>query len=188
MTNIFISHFFYFNNKRSDVQLFSYRIRQFYWDLFSKMTDEDLKFAQEVLNLNELDLFKKLSISEQKHSVRVAYDVRRICQREKLESDELLKAALLHDIGKIFKRLNIIDKSLFVLFDKFSFGSVRKHFADDYRISKISVFYNHPSLGACILGKIGCSPRVIYLVKNHSNKNIEGDRQLDILQYCDNTN
>ncbi len=56
-----------------------YRIKQFYWSLLSKIDKDDRKFVKYILNESELKLFYKLSISEQKHSIRVAYDVNKMC-------------------------------------------------------------------------------------------------------------
>lgn len=164
-----------------------YRIKQFYWNLYSKLDRYDLKFIECVLNKNELKLFNKLSISEQRHSVKVAYNVERICIEENINSKLLLKAALLHDIGKIYKKTNVIDKSIMVLLDKLTRGKI-KRFCNISKMSKISIYYNHAELGANLLYKIGCNEYIIYLVKNHHNENIYYSRELNILKYCDNHN
>ncbi|MBA5851844.1 HDIG domain-containing protein [Clostridium sp. cel8] len=167
--------------------MFFYRIKQFYWNLCSKINDNDLEFLRNNLNETEMKLFNKLSLSERKHSIRVAYDVEKICYRKNMDSKLLIKAALFHDIGKSLKRLNIIDKSIMVLLDKFTFGKMKK-FNNCFKISKINIYYYHSKLGADILRKSGFNEKIIYFVENHDNKNIKDDKELNILKYCDNNN
>ncbi|MCH3965477.1 MAG: HDIG domain-containing protein [Clostridium sp.] len=167
--------------------MFFYRLKQFYWNLSSNLDEYDLFFLNHILNDKELKLFNRLSISEQKHSVKVAYSVEKMCIERNINSGLLIKAALLHDIGKIYKRLNIIDKSILVLLDKLTRGKMEK-ICNVSKISKIGIYYHHATLGADLLNKIGCDKYLIYLVKNHDNKNTYHNSDLDILKYCDNNN
>lgn len=161
-----------------------YRVKQFYWSISSKMGVEDEKFINQYLNNNELKLFYKLSKSEQKHSVKVAYDVKKTCERENINSQLLIKAALLHDIGKTFKKLNSIDKSILVMADNMTKGSVRKL----SKIKKVNVYYNHGKIGSDILEKYGYDKELLYLIENHHNFEISGNRALEILRECDDRN
>ena len=45
------------------------RVKQFYVNVTDKMTEKDYDYANEILNKKELELFMKLSKSEQKHSI-----------------------------------------------------------------------------------------------------------------------
>ena len=98
------------------------RVKQFYVNVTDKMTEKDYDYANEILNKKELELFMKLSKSEQKHSIRIAKDIEFIIDNNETDDEEILKnrnllmkSALLHDIGKITKRLNVIDKSIHFL-------------------------------------------------------------------------
>ncbi|MBR9648274.1 HDIG domain-containing protein [Clostridium tyrobutyricum] len=161
-----------------------YRIKQFYWSLLSKIDKDDRKFVRYILNESELKLFYKLSISEQKHSIRVAYDVNKMCSMKNIDSTVLLKAALLHDIGKIYKRMSIIDKSILVLLDKITNGNIKNM----CNFSKVNVYYNHAKLGSKLLNQINTNKNVIYLVANHDNSKVCANRELNILKECDNKN
>lgn len=48
------------------------RVKQFYINLTDRMTEKDYYYVTKILNSKELELFMKLSKSEQKHSVRIA--------------------------------------------------------------------------------------------------------------------
>jgi len=161
-----------------------YRIKQFYWCITAKLDDEDIKFVNKYLNEEERKLFSMLIEYEQKHSIKVTRDVIKECEKRNIESKELIKAALLHDIGKITNRLTIIDKSAIVLLDKFTKGKLKKAKG----IKKIEVYYNHGEKGVKLLMPYGYDERLLYLIKNHHNNLIAGDIELDILRKCDNNN
>lgn len=163
-----------------------YRVKQFYWALTSDINEQDIKFIKNILNIEELKLFSRLSINEQKHCVKVAYDVKCICNNKQGIIDEklLLKAALLHDIGKIHKKLNLIDKSIIVLLDKISKGRLRKF----SKKSKINVYYNHGKIGVDILKRFEYNKKLFYLIENHHNNVENNTLELKILNYCDKRN
>lgn len=161
-----------------------YRVKQFYWSISSRMELEDEKFINKYLNNDELKLFCKLSKSEQKHSVKVAYDVKKTCEQENMSSKLLVKAALLHDIGKTLRKLNSIDKSILVMADSITKGNVRKL----SKIEKVNVYYNHGKIGSDILKKYEYDKELLYLIENHHNFEISGNRKLEILRECDNRN
>ncbi|WP_406547935.1 HDIG domain-containing metalloprotein [Clostridium ljungdahlii] len=164
-----------------------YRIKQFYWALTSRINEQDSRFIKSILSIEELKLFNKLSINEQKHCVKVAYDVERICNSKKGKVDEklLLKAALLHDIGKIHRKLNLIDKSFIVSMDRISKGKLRKF----SQKQKINVYYNHSKIGVYLLKKIEYNEKLFYLIENHHNNDIHHNNlELKILKYCDKRN
>ena len=165
----------------------SHRIKQFYLSITDKVDEKDKIYINKYLNKEELNLFYKLSNSEQKHSIRVAYDVEYICNKRPLKINEiqiLIKAALLHDIGKIYPKLNSIDKSLLVIFNKVTNGKLKKFNS----LKKIDVYYNHPEKGYNLLKNKGYDSKFLYLIKNHHNENIEKDLYLDILKFCDDKN
>lgn len=161
-----------------------YRVKQFYWSINSKIEEKDREFINKHLNKNELTLFYKLSKSEQKHSVKVAYDVEKICKQKSIDSRLLIKAALLHDIGKTIRKLNIIDKSVMVIIDNITNGSVRKL----SNIEKVNVYYNHGKLGSDILKQYSYDNNFLYLIENHHNFKVKGNKELEILRNCDNKN
>ncbi|KGM95210.1 HD family phosphohydrolase [Clostridium novyi A str. 4552] len=166
------------------------RVKQFYMNVTSKVTHDDRIFIENYLNKNEMKLFYNLSISEQCHSVRVAKDIKKYLDNKneylkyKFHKKELIRVALLHDIGKIKCHLNVFEKSILVLLDKFTKGRL-KNFKS---IKKVNVYYNHGIMGEDILNKMRYSERFLYLVKNHHNNDIIGDMELDILKKCDDRN
>lgn len=166
----------------------SYRVKQFFWSLFSRVTEEDRKYVQNHLTDGEFRLFSKLPKAEQKHCIRVAeyvegeYESLRknnndICDPEVCR---MIRVALLHDIGKLKRPLNVVDKSVLVMLNSISGGDLIKL----QRFEKVKVYYRHGEIGADMLSQYGVDERFLFLVRNH-HSDIRGDRELELLRYCD---
>lgn len=156
-----------------------YRIKQFFWGITSKVDKKDKSFIEVYLNENERELFYSLPSYEQAHSLRVTREVLRKSLEDEVYDILLIKAALLHDIGKINSGLNLITKSIFVILDKF-FPKFLKKFSSIYAVK---AYYYHPEIAATILQDE--EDYVRYLVKNHHNYSIKDDEKLSILQRAD---
>jgi len=161
-----------------------YRVKQFYWSLASKINDEDIDFLKMYLDNQELQLFNKLPVYEQKHCVNVARDVKLNCDQRELQSKNLIKVALLHDIGKIYHIMNPIDKAIMVIMHKLTNGKIKKYKKNKH----VNVYYNHGEIGYNLLKKYRYNDRFLFLVKNHHNDNIKDDIELELLKECDNRN
>ena len=161
-----------------------YRIKQFYWSITSKISERDLEYVKNNLWEKQYQLFLKLSKQEQYHSMKVAKDVEKECEQQKIDSKELIMVALLHDIGKIYKRLNVFSKSIMVISNKITQGKIR-----NIKCSKnIEVYFNHGNIGYELLKNSDISKRSLYLIKNHHNDSITDDMELNILRKCDSNN
>ena len=162
------------------------RVKQFYINISDKMTENDYDYAREILNDEEFDLFLKLSKSEQKHSIRIAKDIEFVIENEKtsdkdiLNNKELLiRASLLHDIGKSRKRLNVIDKSIIVILNKLTNGKLK----NIKKSQKIQCYYNHSEYGYEILKDMVKEELILDIIRNHhkntSNKIVEFFKYID---------
>ncbi|WP_163195115.1 HD domain-containing protein [Clostridium thermarum] len=168
-----------------------YRVKQFIWATFSKVTKDDIEYVNCILDTEEQKLFFMLSVSEQKHCIRVAHDVEKFLEDIKdksalsISKEDFKKIALLHDIGKIEKRINIIDKSLLVIMNKISPSNLRRL----TKVKKVDVYFNHAEKGYEILKELKrYDDRFLYLVRNHHNNGIINDEELDILKHADGLN
>jgi len=152
--------------------------------MVSKINDKDIDFLKMHLEIYELQLFNQLPIYEQKHCINVARDVKLTCNQRKLRSEELVKVALLHDIGKIYNKMNPIDKSIMVIMHNITKGKIRAF----KKFKNVNMYYNHGVIGYHLLKKYGYNDRFLFLVKNHHSNNIVGDIELDLLKECDDKN
>jgi putative nucleotidyltransferase with HDIG domain len=161
-----------------------YRVKQFYWSMVSKLNDEDIDFIKMYLETYELQLFHQLPTYDQKHCINVARDMKSTCNQRNLQSKNLIKVALLHDIGKIYNSMNPIDKSIMVIMHNITNGKIKVY----NKIKNVNIYYNHGDIGYNLLRKYGYDDRFLFLVKNHHNDNIIEDIELNLLKECDDRN
>ncbi|GAA0731360.1 HD domain-containing protein [Clostridium malenominatum] len=162
-----------------------YRVKQFFLYIFdNKMKKEDYIYLCRYLNKIEIDMFKRLSVKDQKHSIRVAISMEKICANYKdINKDRLIKISLLHDIGKVNCKLSIIDKCALVFLDSITKGGIAKY----SNIKKIYIYYNHGEEGYNILKNMEYDKEFLNTIRNHHNRNIINE-ELNILRQCDEIN
>lgn len=159
-----------------------YRVKQFFKALWAKVTTDDKKFVNNYLSEDESKLFYSLPVYEQAHSIRVARDV---LQNSRMSSEKqrvIVRAALLHDIGKLAGGLGIITKSLMVLLDKSMPGFIR-HFS---KLKMVDTYYNHPEKAFLFIKDE--NDYFSFLIKNHHNYSVSRDEGLILLHEADSRN
>ncbi|MDP4147304.1 MAG: HDIG domain-containing protein [Bacillota bacterium] len=160
------------------------RVKQFYLGITSKLNSNDHQYLKIHLTDDEISIFNRLTTYEKKHSINVARDVEKVCASKGINNELLIKAALLHDIGKVYKPVGIINKSAMVVLDNISGGRLRRF----SNIKSIDVYYNHGEKGYNLLKNHGYNDRLLYLIRNHHNNKIDNDIELNILRECDDNN
>ena len=137
-------------------------------------------------------MFTKLPVPDQNHSLRVFTKL----QENGEEDFDLLKTALLHDIGKIRYPLSRWDRIVSVLIPALA-PRLAEYWGngDPSGIKRpFVVIAQHPKWGAEMLRDTGCSEAVVWLVENHEKIDPlpEGSPglivQLKKLQEIDNLN
>ena len=163
------------------------RIKQFFLSLFSRMKAEDVNFINIYLDRFEINIFLKLKKSEQKHSVRVAKLVILVSKEKdeykQIKVDRIIRAALLHDVGKICKKINVFQKVLMVLINKRFGERIRR--LDKFKF--VDCYYNHANMSYNMLKDHIKDEKLLFLIKNHDKK-IKDDLELGLLRYCDDKN
>lgn len=159
-----------------------YRVKQFFWGLTARVPKEDISLVNNYLNEKERKLFFKLPGNEQVHSIKVAREV--IYESSKLEVKDisLVKAAFLHDIGKIDSGLNIFNKSVIVILNKLAPKLLLKLI----KLKAVNTYYNHPEIAMGLLESE--DEKLKYYILNHHNYDIQGDKKLKIIQEADSKN
>lgn len=155
-----------------------YRVRQFYKALFAKMAPSDQAFYKQYLTEKEIMLFEQLRVYDQKHSVLVARHLARLNPQDAY----MIKAGLLHDIGKQVYPLNPVEKGIMVILHKLSKGKIQGL----KQLKMVKGYYEHPLLGYELLRKAGgYDKHLLMLVRDH-HQNQVGDERLKLLQQADN--
>ena len=88
-----------------------YRIWQFWQSLKESPRLEEVTKVQGILNQEELELFNTLPVPDQNHSLRVLKALESVGE----DDPDLLKAALLHDIGKTLHPLRRWERVFYVV-------------------------------------------------------------------------
>jgi putative nucleotidyltransferase with HDIG domain len=142
-----------------------YRAWQFFQSLKKSPGENDLVEVRLMLNPAEMDLFQRLPVPDQNHSLSVYQTL-----RENGEEDpDLLKAALLHDLGKTRFPLRRWERVIAVLLLSF-FPRLKDSWGNDLPTGfkkPVVVIIQHPAWGAELAQQAGSSDRTVWLIKNH---------------------
>lgn len=164
------------------------RIKQFFHAITAKVSFADALYVREMLGMDETILFFAMSIEDQRHAIDVAHTVEHLYdkmseeKKEKIDGHILVKAALLHDVGRVKGDMKIHQKVLCVLLDKWDPQHARllaKSNGDKGSLAHAFLaYYRHPKIGAEKLEEIGADSRIVYLVRHHHSKKKDKENEL----------
>ena len=128
-----------------------------------------------------------MKTSEKHHCVRVCNDAINMAREDNnINEKKLAKIALLHDVGKCGSPLNVFEKSIMVLLDRFTKGRLRNY----THLKKVDTYYNNPLKSAKILKKISSYDDEFLeaIARHHEKSYTEKNKYLEIIKKCDNMN
>jgi hypothetical protein len=148
----------------------AYRSRQFWNALLSPRKRIMSENIIPYLTPTQLILFRRMQPSEQIH----AYQVLKRLETGGQTNPDLLKAALLHDVGKILQPLSIFDRIIIVLGKRF-FRRRAQRWADGPARGLRRPFVvseRHAEWGADLISQSGANPRTVELVRRHQDPHL----------------
>lgn len=164
---------------------------------WTRVVDVDL--AARILSPGELALFERMRRSEKLHSLNVL----RALQQNGVTNPALLKAALLHDCGKVRAPYFLWDRVLVVLLAALVPLQVEKwgQHAPRGVYRPFAVLVQHPTWGAQLAQQAGSDPLTVDLIAHHAEKHGDAEQNahnidstqsyqflLPILQAADDAN
>jgi putative nucleotidyltransferase with HDIG domain len=172
-----------------------YRARQFWHAIKGKPNPEDLDQVADLLTERQMRLFSQMQPSEQVHGLSV---YRKLVNQGE-DQDDLLVAALLHDVGKSRQPINALERALIVLVKSIApeqvkvWGSANGNGENASWFRRPLILYEqHPTWGADMAKEAGVSPQAEMLIRRHQQlllddpQNVE-DELLIKLQAVDDT-
>jgi hypothetical protein len=173
------------------LQIALYRVRQFANALLARVSPDDLREADEVLPLDAQRLFRRMSDSDQRHSLNVMRTLRRQGHTE----PDVLAAALLHDVGKSATWIALWHRAIMVLTKRFAPGTLAWLIGGEPRGWRrpFVIHRQHSEIGAEWAAQAGCSPLTVSLIRRHQEPlrhapQDEEERLLVALQRADGVN
>ena len=169
----------------------TYRVRQFASALLARVSPDDLREADKVLPPDAQKLFRRMSVSDQRHSLNVMQTLRRQGHTE----PDVLAAALLHDVGKSAAWIPPWHRVIIVLTQRFAPGVLAWLTRGEPRGWRrpFVIHRQHTEIGAEWATQAGCSALAVSLIRRHQEPlrrapQDEQERLLVALQRADGVN
>ncbi|HEX3032948.1 MAG TPA: HD domain-containing protein [Bacillota bacterium] len=173
-----------------------HRIRQVLHALTARMTSQDYTFTAIYLNPKELQAFEAMDTNSQKHCILVAKTCLELLQdypKGQIKVTTLVRAALLHDIGKVRGDLGTLDRVIVVMVDRLfpnvgaALSAESRHRNSTGLRHAFYIYHNHPSLGVETAIAIGVEREICQLIADHHSSPYTGEPlELTILRQADN--
>lgn len=156
-------------------------VRRFFRGFRGTLTPGERQTVEALLRPEELRCFHALQGREQRHTL----DVLSHLTTHGSPSDDLLVAALLHNVGK--GRVYLHERVAYTLLSMFTPGLLARLAAPDGRGFRraMAAQRDHPAMGAEALAAVGVRPRVVELVGGHHDASAGDDAELAALIEAD---
>ena len=172
------------------------RVRQFFRAIRAHLSEADCHYIGTYLSEAERNLFFRMHVADQCHALQVAYTAERLADRSEMTVERrlLIRASLLHDVGRRKGDMDIWGKVLAVLLKACFPSRSRKWARQDAHgfLGRIAhmlfVYYHHPEIGAEKLRELGLMQEAELAEKHHLPRAKEDTVELCLLRQADELN
>lgn len=167
------------------------RVKQFYRALTARLTPADKKWVAESLPPAARPLFYAMHPADQYHALKVAQTAMQLwADNPAGDKDMLLRAALLHDVGRVQGDMGIAGKVAAVLVQHF-FPSGAEKLAKSRKgwLGHVMyVYYHHPEIGAVKVETLGFKQEAALIRCHHAKPKADDPPELVLLRRADELN
>ncbi len=170
------------------------QISKFLKSLSINFSKNEIEFVRKYLNAQEQILFYRMPLADQKHAIEVSQVLENRAKSEKkLDVAQLIKAGLLHDLGKCFYPFTLKDRVIGSLLKQFlppAYENLSIKGEKQTRKGLARMLYvhkHHPKLGADLARETGMSEECCIMIENHQDQSYENPSpELQLLWAVDN--
>ena len=149
-----------------------YRLRQFFAAVAGYITLDERVLVVRLLDPGELRLFERMPRFDQRHCLDVYHTLARAGHDDPL----LLRAALIHDCGKVAddgRAIPLIYYGLFVVLKRFA-PSLYRHAADDGSglLWPFTIHSAHEQRSALLAEMVGSPPELVAILRDYAARRV----------------
>lgn len=148
-----------------------YRVRQFVRALTAPLAEETTPPELNILSAPQRALFERMHPADRRHALGLYRALVGAGERR----EDLLVAALLHDVGKAAGPAPLWVRVVVVLLERFTPGLLARlgtGEAEGWRRPFVT-YRRHPEIGAEWAAAAGCSPTTVTLIRHHHDDSAE---------------
>lgn len=160
---------------RKDTTKWHRRIKQFIRAVSASIKAQDMGFLNQYLDNRMLELFFKMDVVDQRHCLDVAYTLKKNYPQL---TDDLIRACLLHDIGKQVSLISLWKRIFYVLLPPKKIKNTN---------NELNVLAWHAEYGFKIAEQSGLSSYIAEIIRFHHDKPAK-NKDIKLLQLADEQN
>jgi hypothetical protein len=162
----------------------AHRAWQFFRATLARVRQAEYALVSARLSAAQTALFCRMARCDRRHCLDVFYTLYEAGYRD----DALLRAALIHDVGKSAGRLAVWHRVAVVLMQRFTPAWLARLAADGQGWkAPFAVHVRHPQASAQWAAEAGCASDVVALIRGHHELNPKDDT-LAALKWADEQN
>jgi HD domain len=153
------------------------RLNRLFRAMHPRLAHPEDALARALLSAAEFSVYERMDPRDREHATRVA---RRLLESHPDASDFLMRAALLHDCGKLVRPYAWLERVVAGLAQRPEAFPTTPLRADwqTYPFSALEVRFLHPVLGAALIREAGGDARVAEIVERHHHPDGDADAAL----------
>lgn len=159
--------------KKGNINRIVYRVWQAVSGLCPRVGEDDRAEVRHWLNEEQMALWEQQAGRDRAHTMRVL----RLLRDQGYTAPALMRAALLHDVGKIVGRPRLWHRTVWVLINALAPRLADRLVAPRGWRRPFWSLAEHPALGAEMARAAGCDDDTVWLIAHHQDESVNENGQ-----------